>query len=402
MAKGGTENCVFEMTNGKLSLSDDSFEFVEKNGGAVWMDEGDCTITGGTITNFKAQNGGAVYMEGGTFTMTGGTIQNCRANYNSTTGAGGNGGAVYNNDDSSSATLNITGGSITNNYADWNGGAIYLEGGNVNISGGQLSVNSALGVSDISATEKGNGGGVYLMKGNLTMSAGSVSGNKATRNGGGLYVSSQSTDIAVNVTGGNITGNVSERYGAGLFVQPQGGCSATVNIGATGAPYSNTNPNISGNSASLRGGGIYAEGTNAILNLYDGKVKGNYVSAYIYNQDITNEGGGVTLALYPADYATEALRNTPVPDLFYITVTIDPNGGDFTDGNTAGTPVNRYLVKSSNSTLAIPTPKRKNFRFIGWLPSQGEADTGYSSYTDGMTFNYDKDLTLTAQWEFNN
>ena len=405
---GGSSTPSFTMSGGKLHLVDDSYEFIRDNGGAVWMDAGDCSITSGTISDFKAQDGGAVYIQRANnstsstainFTMSGGTIQNCRANYKS--GAGGNGGALYISDGKGLATVNITGGTITNNYADWNGGAVYLEGGNVNISGGTMKVNSALGVPGISATEKGNGGGVYLMEGNLTMSGGVVNGNKATRNGGGLYVSSSSQNIMVNITGGEITGNVAENYGAGLFVLPKAGLSATVNIGIDDATYSRLLPKITGNSASLRGGGIYAQSTsgdpanpNAVLNLYDGKIKDNYVSAYVYNQSVTNEGGSVTLALDD--------DGKPVPDLDYITVTIDPAGGDFTDGNTSADPAYRYLVKASNSTLAIPTPKRKNFRFIGWLPSQGEADTKVAVYTDGMTFNYDKDLTLTAQWELAN
>ena len=138
-------------------------------------------------------------------------------------------------------------------------------------------------------------------------------------------------------------------------------------------------------------------------------VNDNYVSAYTYNESITNEGGTVTMDLYPADYATEELRDTPVPYLDYITVTIDPAGGDFDAGETEGTPQKRYLVKSTNSKLRFEQPKRKNFTFTGWLPSQGEADTTYpatyyngGTTGDGVTFNYDKDITLTAQWRLNN
>lgn len=427
MAKGGTENCVFEMTNGKLSLSDDSFEFVEKNGGAVWMDEGDCTITGGTITNFKAQNGGAVYMEGGTFTMTGGSIQNCRAQYNSTTGLGGNGGAVYINDASGSATLNINGGTIFGNYADRNGGAIYLQGGNVSITDGYIQTCKALGLEVIStaADNKGNGGGIYLMKGNYTQTGGYVQGNFAKRNGGGIYVSSPSTsgnNIAVNIRDGEIRDNNCDRYGAGLYVMPQGANRANVYLGTSGQSNYES-PRITGNSASLNGGGIYVArpvdhydagkpvyvtGSEANLYVYEGNIGGkiwkemyknndndNFVSAYVYNQDITNEGGLVTLAL--------GGDGKPVADVDYITVTIDPNGGDFASGNTAADPIYRYLVTSSNSTLSLPTPKRKNFTFLGWQPSYGVVTTGYSDsqYVDGMIFNFYKDITLTAQWRSN-
>lgn len=396
---GGGSTPSFTMSGGKLHLVDDSYEFIRDNGGAVWMDKGSCTITGGTITNFKAQNGGAVYMEGGTFTMSGGTIQNCRAQYNSTAGVGGNGGAVYINDILGAATVNITGGTISGNYADYNGGAVYLEGGNVNMSGGTLTGNKAL---EKNQDDYGNGGGIYLMKGNYTMTGGTISGNTANRNGGGVFVSSPSAsgnDITVDIRQGTITRNSSERFGAGLYVKPGGSNSATVNIGISGET-SNTDPEITWNSASLRGGGIYVEGSKARLNMYEGLVKNNSVSAYVYNQDIANQNGEVTLAL-------NSTTGLPIPDLYYITITFDPAGGDFDQGNTAGTTTKTYLVKSTDSKLNIPTPKRRNFTFKGWVPSQGEADTGhadseYDNATGGsMTFNYDKDITLTATWQAN-
>ena len=357
------------------------------------MDEGVCILSDGTISGFNAQNGGAVYMEGGTFAMTGGTIRNCRAQYNSASGSGGYGGAVYIADASGNATLNMQGGAIYGNYADWNGGGIYLEGGNINMTGGNINVNKALGASSIAETEKGNGAGIYLMKGNFNQSAGYIEGNTAIRDGGGIYVTSETTDIDVSISGGSIISNVAEHNGAGLFVKPGAGKTATVYIGTSGSPYSKVNPMITGNSASLRGGGIYAEGADATVNLYDGKVKDNYVSAYVYNQSITNEGGSVTLDV-DGDGA-------PAPDLDFITVAYDPNGGDFADGNTAGTTLFRYLVTSSNSMLTPPTPKRKNFRFIGWLPSVGKSVTkkAPSDYLSPMVFNFYKDITLTAQWE---
>ena len=426
MEKGGTldpsytqSNAALKLLNGKVSYLTNSdatihrklssneygdFYFIKSDGGLVYMETGNCNISSGTINGFQALNGGAVYMEGGTFTMSGGTIENCKAQYDSSVGSGGNGGnggAVYINDASSAATVNITGGTLNYNYADQNGGAVYLKGGNVNITGGTIKGNKTLDASG----SYGDGAGIYLNKGNFTMTDGTISGNAANHDGGGICVTSDDTDIDVEISGGTITQNVAEHFGAGLYVKPGGSSSATVNIGATGTPYSNTNPSITGNSASLRGGAIYAYGENTTLNLYDGLIKNNYVSSYVYNNDITNEGGSVNMELYPGDYATTELQGKPVPDLDYITVTIDPAGGDFSAGTTTGDPVYRYLVKSTKSSLAIPTPKRTNYTFKGWLPSQGEGDTGYSlqDYIDAtggsMIFNYDKDITLTAQWE---
>lgn len=409
-ADDGSNKPKFTMTAGKLHLTDDeNFYFTRPNGGAVWMDAGECNISGGTISDFKAADGGAIYIyrdntasvSSITFNMTGGTIENCKAKYDGSSGSVGNGGAVYINDVKNEASVNFSGGTLSGNYADQNGGGIYLKGGNVTIEGGTITGNRTLDTSG----SYGDGAGIYLNKGNFTMTDGTISGNAANHDGGGICVTSDDTDIYVEISGGTITQNVAEHFGAGLYVKPGGSSSATVNIGATGTPYSNTNPSITGNSASLRGGAIYAYGENTTLNLYDGLIKNNYVSSYVYNNDITNEGGSVNMELYPGDYATTELQCKPVPDLDYITVTIDPAGGDFSAGTTTGDPVYRYLVKSTKSSLAIPTPKRANYTFKGWLPSQGEGDTGYSlqDYIDAtggsMIFNYDKDITLTAQWE---
>ena len=402
---GGDKSPSFSMSSGTLHLVDDSYEFSQPDGGAVWMDSGNCTIEGGTISDFRAGNGGAIYIYRNStstsstpinFTMSGGTIKNCKAEYDR---GGGNGGALYISDAKGLATVNILGGTISGNYTDYNGGGVYLEGGNVNISGGTLTGNKAL---EKNQDDYGNGGGIYLMKGNYTMTGGTISGNTANSNGGGVFVSSPSAsgnDITVDIRQGTITRNSSERFGAGLYVKPGGSNSATVNIGISGET-SNTDPEITWNSASLRGGGIYVEGSKARLNMYEGLVKNNSVSAYVYNQDIANQNGEVTLAL-------NSTTGLPIPDLYYITITFDPAGGNFTDGNTAGTSSKTYLVKSTDSKLNIPTPKRRNFTFKGWVPSQGEADTGhadseYDNATGGsMTFNYDKDITLTATWQAN-
>ena len=92
MAGTGDENnyCEFTMTGGSIHDTnvidgntienqyndpkpDVKIQYLEKNGGAVWMDDsiGVTTITGGTIEKCTAYRGGAVYMTGGTFTLSG-------------------------------------------------------------------------------------------------------------------------------------------------------------------------------------------------------------------------------------------------------------------------------------------------------------------------------------------
>lgn len=66
----------------------------------VYVDRGDFTMTGGTISYNTATYGGGVYIQEGDFTMTGGTIS-----YNTTTEKNGGGGVCV----ASSTTFNISG-----------------------------------------------------------------------------------------------------------------------------------------------------------------------------------------------------------------------------------------------------------------------------------------------------
>ncbi|MEF9839355.1 MAG: DUF5979 domain-containing protein [Lachnospiraceae bacterium] len=113
-------------------------------------------MSGGEIKENKMQMG-AVVLNGGTFTMTGGTITD---NINNDMG----GGAFLVN----RGTLNIAGGLITNNvaklseYADVvSGGAINMEGdGNINISGGEITNNIS----------ESYGGGISVKRGTINVS----------------------------------------------------------------------------------------------------------------------------------------------------------------------------------------------------------------------------------------
>ena len=73
--------------------------------------------------------------------------------------------------------------------------------------------------------------------------------------------------------------------------------AATVTVGADGqgATESDANPKISGNMAMMSGGGLYVRGTNANVTINSGMIAQNKVSAYVKNQDVANEMGGVTL-----------------------------------------------------------------------------------------------------------
>lgn len=278
MTAGGTNPCYFNMSGGTLygvNTADNSkYTYAQQNGAAVYMDDPDGTvnITGGVIENCHAENGGAIYMTAGKFTMSqaDGDVQAIIRNCTAT----GNGGAVY----LGGGTVTITGGTINNNNAGESGGAVYVNGGNVRVEGGTLSNNTAAS----------NGGAVDINNGNYTMIGGTVSGNTATNGaGGGIYVAAETDAVNVDIRSGTISNNRSESHGGAVAVVGKNDESAkpiTVTVGVNkihyneeGAQLTNcehgdnmqqryTCPVLSGNATNGSGGAIYLTGN------YDSKL----------------------------------------------------------------------------------------------------------------------------------
>ena len=172
-----------EVNGGKFNLYGGSItKNTADNGGGVKVDGGTFNLyNGGSITNNKAEGknstGGGVYVVNGTFTMSGGTISGNTANY--TNGADG-GVGVYND-----ATFIMNGGEITGNTASsFSGGVGVHSRGTFKMNGGTIG-----GTTDGDANNAKYGGGVNVgNNGKFEMSGGKISGNKATENGGGVYM----------------------------------------------------------------------------------------------------------------------------------------------------------------------------------------------------------------------
>lgn len=163
------------------------------------------TASGGTGPGTSAGNrmgGGAVCVNGGTFTMTGGSIENNAANVTKKNDGGG--GVLLNSGRFTMSGGFITGNSVTvTENGDTTGGGVYVNGGAFTMTNGVISNNSAP-----------NGGGVTVFMGNspasssFTLSDGSITDNSATKIGGGIYVAggafslSGAPDISGNTVGG--------------------------------------------------------------------------------------------------------------------------------------------------------------------------------------------------------
>ena len=183
------------------------------------------TISGGTIAHNAAFYGAGIYLSDGALTITQSVLS-----HNTAVGLGGgiaiaSDGAGYGGGD-----LKISGGTISSNSAN-SGGAIGdgiggLAGGAITITGATLSHNTA-----------NNGGSIYLQSGALTITQSTVSDNAASYEGGGIY----NTSGTMTLTNDTLCGN-SAAQGGGICVN-----SGAVTL---------TNDTFSGNSAS-DGGGVY-------------------------------------------------------------------------------------------------------------------------------------------------
>ena len=268
--------------DGVTTLEQNSFDTntAVMHGGAVCMKPGinaTLTVKSGTFTgNSAEQSGGAICAEC-PFTLEDGDFTGNSAQKN--------GGAIWNN-----VSLTINGGNIgtaqSGNTTDGSGGGVYAEG-SVNFTGGSITGNSA----------QKNGGGVYLAdQGTLNLSGnGAISNNTATGNGGGIYhngAADVEADadagieevIGCTVSGGSITGNTATGNGGGVFVADgktfnmSGG-----NIGGTGEG--------NGNTAALGGAVYLADDESNTSMVMSGNITGNSA-----NGTAAVDGGAINVA----------------------------------------------------------------------------------------------------------
>ncbi|MCD7896497.1 MAG: hypothetical protein LUG50_07445 [Planctomycetaceae bacterium] len=228
-------------------------------GGAIW-NRGTLSFDDSTFTNNLALNGGAVYNENATAAFTNTLFSGNQATYSY-------GGAIYNvGTGGRTSTVTIDGGILSDNWAYYQGGAVYTLRADVAISGSSIANNTA----------DGNGGGLYNNDGTVDITATEIRGNFATSNGGGLY-----NDATMILDGGDdgitVASNTAGRDGGGIYNNDNiiGVANLTV-----------TNVEFAGNraGASSRGGGIYNQ--NGTVTLTDSSFQNNYAGrggAAIYN-----------------------------------------------------------------------------------------------------------------------
>ncbi|GGL94958.1 hypothetical protein GCM10010840_36260 [Deinococcus aerolatus] len=245
---------LFQMTGGSVSGNSAIL------GGGGINSDASMTLSGGSIQNNTTDGSGggiSMYVQTGRTTTT--TLEG-------TLVIGGNkarigGGINTGNADRKALTLNIKGGKITGNQAIETGGGV-LVGGQVNMTGGEISGNAVTG--RMTAQNQGGGGGVRLYSGSaFTASGGSIKDNTAWFGGGvfvgGAYQTSPEGDFVL--AGATVSGNqaTDTNVGGGFFNDGK----LTITSGS-----------VTGNTAPSNGGGVFNR-KNATYVQPGGSVTGN-------------------------------------------------------------------------------------------------------------------------------
>lgn len=289
-------------------------------GGTLALAEGGA-ISGNAVSDANGYGGGVYVASGGGFAMTGGAIGGTGAANTARAGAG-----VY-IDHAATGAVSISGGVIGGNEAAQDGGGLYLNGGTAELSGAEISGNTAR-----------YGGGAYVNQasGRLNVRSAAIRGNTASVDGGGVFVQD---DAQLFVTGvfpsaGAISGNaINSGYGTDVCLYDIDGAGI---MGVSGFVQIGTG-----------GGGIY---------------------------DANNGSGGQTQNIYvagPMDYANgasivvEGISQTPAPGVIvakafgsayggsYDTLTNDDRN-TFTYVNRAGQGYRVYLADAGGVGAAAP------------------------------------------------
>ncbi len=236
---------------------------VQGSSSAGILNEGNLTMSGGTICENKASTGAGIQNKK-TLVLSGGEIK-----HNMATGSGG---GIYN-----SGTLTGNGGTIAENQAV-NGGGLY-NAGNTTFTNGNIQGNKVTG----------QGGGCYNA-GTLIMKGGSICDNTADGNGGGICNLNSFT-----LEEGRITGNYAV-YGGGIqntktVIMKKGSIAENhVSIGGAGVNNDGTFTMSAGelckNEADADGGGIRCWGTSASTQMTGGSVYENWAG---------ESGGGISI-----------------------------------------------------------------------------------------------------------
>ena len=429
---GGFHGPNFTMTGGTIQKNNAG----TVAGGVLVNGTGACSMSGGTITNNTSTYGaGGLWVDDNTpFTMGGGTISNNTA--------GGDGGGIYNDN----GNITITAGTISGNKGQWGGGindcgTVTMKGGTISGNsttskagaGINVSTNGKLTMSggQIQKNTSAETGGGICNLGTLEISGGEISGNTTKYSGGAIYNSAQGK--GTTITGGTISGNKAETYGGGgIYIEDNskvtmtGGTIKDNTVKTNGkAIYQNGTLNLGGAAEVL--GDIYL-GTGKIINVVSDLTKANpevamaendtYKQRVIaeYSADTTSYKNGTddtkrySLATTTAGYAKA--KNIKIDDnvdkgklyQVWLNKTDLPIRVNYIGRYADSGSVKTEIVEPGTETYTVQKNSgytrfsRKNYTFQGWTYKPNKKTPHYSEKTANV-ISYDdlRDIYLEQQ-----
>ena len=169
----------------------------------VFQIVGKTTINGITISGGRSPNNAGGILNGGILTLNDTTVTDNQAL--GTVANTGDGGGIYN---ASATTLTLNRSTVSANKAvTFSGGGILNEGGTVALNDSTVSGNTAT---------DGFGGGIESFSGPLTLNRSTVSDNKGF-SGGGISSSTDLTGKTTTIRNSTISGNTAEVRGGGIY-----------------------------------------------------------------------------------------------------------------------------------------------------------------------------------------
>lgn len=362
-------------------------------GGGIAVHNSTMSLEDGTIQNNKSLYGGGIsVMNGGDVAtvateapvwgmeFSGGTISD---NFASSIG----GGICL----SSNSTMKLDGGNVLRNYAatattngdettytytagQWGGGIAVCQGSYMDILGGTVDTNHAYDGGGIAISGKSE---VKMGYKEGSTVGGTISNNTAAHNGGGVWVNGTGDGYntadrsKITISGGTIETNTATNDGGGVFLGVAGyfkmedgkisGNTGVLGGGICTDPhvFNNsdiviTNGEISGNTASESGGGIYSYYSTK-LTITGGDI--------INNEAKTGNGGGVVATYFGSfDFSNgNVSNNTAALDgggLYLVSKNCNFSSGSISNNsarNGAGVFISGYTLKVEGGTISENT-----------------------------------------------
>lgn len=191
------------------------------------------TVSGGVLAGIGSGSGIYVGQDDSL------TLNNVTVSGNTATSASAGGGLF-----SLGGTVTINNSEFSNNYAEGNGGAMFVSLSEASISSSTITQNTA-----------GKGGGLFLNETNLTISQNSlISENYATTTGAGMHASNGNS---INISNSTLRANDTGSNGGGIY-------TAAISA-AQKNRLSLTNSTLTSNSASESGGGVFLSSSDTMV-----------------------------------------------------------------------------------------------------------------------------------------